>query len=62
MGASPVRHYRLRKGGELYALATKLNDFLDDLLYSAFAAVKDRADLYASRFMVVISSPLGLKC
>jgi DNA polymerase IV len=40
----------LRKGGELYALATKLNDFLDDLLDSTFAAVKHRADLYGSRF------------
>jgi len=43
-----VRHYRLRKGGELYALATKLNAFLDDLLHSAFTAVKLRADLYGS--------------
>jgi hypothetical protein len=45
-----VRHYRLRKGGELYAVATKLNDFLDDLLDSAFAAVKHRADLYGGGF------------
>jgi hypothetical protein len=38
-----VRHYRLREGGELHALATKLKDLLDNLVYCAFTAVKNRA-------------------
>jgi hypothetical protein len=34
-----VRHYRLRECGELHALVTKLYDFVDNLVHSAFAAV-----------------------
>ena len=45
-----VRHHRLREGGELHALAAKLEDFCDDLVHGAFAAVEHRADLYGGGF------------
>ena len=45
-----VRHHRLREGGELHALATKLDDLLDNLVHGAFAAVEHRADLHGGGF------------
>jgi hypothetical protein len=45
-----IRHHRLREGGELHALATKLDDFPDNLVHSAFTAVEHWADLHGGGF------------
>lgn len=45
-----VRHHRLWEGSKLHALATQLNDLLDNLVHSPFAAVKNRAELYGGGF------------
>ena len=45
-----VRHHRLWEGSKLHALATKLDDLLDNLVHGPFAAVKHRADLYGGGF------------
>ena len=44
-----VRYDCLREGRELYTLATKLDDFLDDPVNGPLAAVEDRADLHCGR-------------
>jgi hypothetical protein len=41
-----VRHQRFREGRELHTLAGKLDDLLDNLVHSAFAAVERGADLH----------------
>src|SRR5262245_30283508 len=45
-----IRNHRFRERGELHTLVTKLDNFLDDLVYCAFTAVKNWAELYGGGF------------
>ncbi|MNO88794.1 hypothetical protein D3C76_802590 [compost metagenome] len=45
-----VRHDGFGKHGELHALLTQLENFLDDFVDGAFTAVEHGADLYGGGF------------